>query len=440
MEIQESMSLNKNQLSILIEQREKEEDFRFYMLQKNTIHFLLPVQKLYEESMVRYVYDTTEKESFISYTKGRRLREESVKQLITQLLEALIQGKEYYFDEDSYLMNPECIFLDIKQNKYYFCYCPDYVEPIRKQILSMLGLLMNLIDYEDLSAVKLVYQIYQMVGEEIFSTNRILSYVKKFHFEEERNIEKPPLITLTPELERELSKVMVPPVQPSKVHATPSLPTPSPPGPSPPGSSPPGPPQPSPIQATIQSSLKSVGQYKEESNELDMTLNKGTIAFILSTAAFLVLFCAGYALGVFYTKIGHQLDIKKVVLYIVLVLVVEGYIAWKIFGGTEKKGDCDVRKEYKLLPSNKRSDTIRMSQFPFRIGKDDSLVNGVIMNPQVSRMHAIFTMADGKIYLQDVNSLNGTYVNEVRLQPQTNQLLQLGDSIRFANNVYLLSN
>ncbi len=405
MEIQESMSLNKNQLSILIEQREKEEDFRFYMLQKNTIHFLLPVQKLYEESMVRYVYDTTEKESFISYTKGRRLREESVKQLITQLLEALIQGKEYYFDEDSYLMNPECIFLDIKQNKYYFCYCPDYVEPIRKQILSMLGLLMNLIDYEDLSAVKLVYQIYQMVGEEIFSTNRILSYVKKFHFEEERNIEKPPLITLTPELERELSKVMVPP-----------------------------------IQATIQSPLKSVGQYKEESNELDMTLNKGTIAFILSTAAFLVLFCAGYALGVFYTKIGHQLDIKKVVLYVVLVLVVEGYIAWKVFGGTEKKGDCDVRKEYKLLPSNKGSDTIRMSQFPFRIGKDDSLVNGVIMNPQVSRMHAIFTMADGKIYLQDVNSLNGTYVNEVRLQPQTNQLLQLGDTIRFANNVYLLSN
>ncbi len=435
MEIQELMSLNKNQLSILINQREKEEDFRFYMLQKNTIDFLLPVQKLYEESMVSYVYDTTEKESFFSYSKGIRLREESVKQLVTQLLEALIQGKEYYFDEDSYLMNPECIYLDVKQNRYYFCYCPDYVEPIRKQILSVVGFLMNLVDYEDLSAVKLVYQLYQMVGEETFSTNRILSYVKKFHFEEEKdieknNIEKPQLITLTPELERELAKVKVTPVQPPKAHASPILSS----------TPPPVPPQSSPIPSTFQTPLKSVGQMKEEPSELDMTLNKGTIAFIFSTAAFLVLFCAGYALGVFYTKIGHQLDIKKLALYVVLVLVVEGYIAWKVFGGAEKKGDCDVPIEYKLLPCNKGSDTICMSQFPFRIGKDDTLVNGAIMNPQVSRMHAIFTMVDGKIYLQDVNSLNGTYVNEVRLQPQTNQLLQLGDSIRFANNVYQLSN
>ena len=419
MRIQEVKALNHNELAILIEPKGEEEDFRFYMLKENTIEFLLPMQKLYEEKMVRYLYDITEKESFLSFSKGSRLKEARVRHFIKQLLEALVYGKEYYLDEDSYLMNPEYIYLDTKEDRYYFCYCPDYIEPIRQQLSSIIGCLMNQIDYEDMAVVKLVYQLYQMVGVDSFSTKKILSYVNNYHMKEENKRENLGLITVTPQLALELENSL----NNQRERVIPELP------PSPavlPGlTTPPNPTAPPGLTAPAGS---------------DIGLPIGTLAFILATVAFIVLFCIGYTCGVFYTPIGHQLDIKKTIIYVVVVLVVEGYLGFKTFGRSESKVVLNKTTAYRLLPcNNKVSDTICLGQYPFVVGKDKTQVNGTIIDDKVSRMHALFVMEEGKLYLQDTNSLNGTFVNENRLFPQTKQLLQVGDYVRFADAMYQLS-
>ncbi len=408
MKIKESVSLNHNELAVLIEPKGEEEDFRYYMLKENKIEFLLPVQKLYEEGMVRYLYDTTEKESFLSFSKRKRLCEVNVKQFITQLLEALIQGGEYYLEESSYLIGLEYIYLNASEDRFYFCYCPDYKEPIRQQIAGIIGCLMNLIDYEDLAAVKLVYQLYQMVGEESFSTKKILCYVKNYHFNEEKTKEKPVIITTTPELEEEKKKEVN-----------------------------------SQVQSVMEEPVKQYYEAKSQlvkSEEMEVPLNKGTLIFIITTVAFLILFCVLYVCGVFYARIGHQLDIKKTIVYVGIAFIIEGYIAWKAFGESEKKNRPPKKLSYKLLPCNHSiSDVIWIQHTPFFIGKDDTQVSGVIMDPKVSRVHGVFVIQEGDLYIKDVNSLNGTYVNEARLLPQVNQLLHLGDSIRFADAVYQLS-
>jgi hypothetical protein len=50
----------------------------------------------------------------------------------------------------------------------------------------------------------------------------------------------------------------------------------------------------------------------------------------------------------------------------------------------------------------------------------------------VSRMHAILTMNDGYLYLEDLNSTNGTRINGFQVTPKQKYRLRDGDEIEFA--------
>lgn len=50
----------------------------------------------------------------------------------------------------------------------------------------------------------------------------------------------------------------------------------------------------------------------------------------------------------------------------------------------------------------------------------------------VSRRHARLELADGRLYITDLDSSNGTFVNGVRLNPYTPTLLHSGDDVLLA--------
>ena len=70
---------------------------------------------------------------------------------------------------------------------------------------------------------------------------------------------------------------------------------------------------------------------------------------------------------------------------------------------------------------------------PLLIGRDERMASLVINDPFISRTHAAITQEDNEFYLQDLNSKNGTFLNDERLQPgeRTLRPLQHGDKIRF---------
>jgi hypothetical protein len=49
----------------------------------------------------------------------------------------------------------------------------------------------------------------------------------------------------------------------------------------------------------------------------------------------------------------------------------------------------------------------------------------------VSRMHAVLTMHDGFLYLEDLNSTNGTRINGFQMTPKQRYRLRDGDEIEF---------
>ncbi|MCI3924745.1 FHA domain-containing protein [Paenibacillus sp. TRM 82003] len=71
------------------------------------------------------------------------------------------------------------------------------------------------------------------------------------------------------------------------------------------------------------------------------------------------------------------------------------------------------------------------------IGKSELEVDGVIsFNNAISRFHCKLIRSNGSFLLEDLESLNGTYVNKVRLQPHAPVAVTNGDIVQLANSKF----
>ncbi|WP_227677912.1 FHA domain-containing protein [Psychrobacter frigidicola] len=63
-------------------------------------------------------------------------------------------------------------------------------------------------------------------------------------------------------------------------------------------------------------------------------------------------------------------------------------------------------------------------------GSDNDVVLG---SKQVSRNHALLSVLNGKLYLKDLNSSNGTFINEERIEGNKSKHLKADDTVGFAS-------
>ncbi|MDE5748548.1 MAG: FHA domain-containing protein [Acetatifactor sp.] len=79
---------------------------------------------------------------------------------------------------------------------------------------------------------------------------------------------------------------------------------------------------------------------------------------------------------------------------------------------------------------------VKIDKFPFVIGKKRDEVDYALEDRSVSRIHARILEEDGRIYLEDLNSTNGTFKNGLRMQPYEKRRLEKDDELRFGKVEY----
>ncbi|MGN1148644.1 MAG: DUF6382 domain-containing protein [Lachnospiraceae bacterium] len=91
-------------------------------------------------------------------------------------------------------------------------------------------------------------------------------------------------------------------------------------------------------------------------------------------------------------------------------------------------------EERKLYGNGKQNrKVICLKKLPLVIGKKGEMTDVVLQDASVSRMHARLTEENGQIYLEDLNTTNGTYKNGVRLKPYEKVEILREDEIRLGN-------
>jgi len=80
---------------------------------------------------------------------------------------------------------------------------------------------------------------------------------------------------------------------------------------------------------------------------------------------------------------------------------------------------------------------ILLNQLPCVLGKTEACADIVIKDPSISRMHAKFFEKEGEIYMQDLNSTNGSYINHLELEGNESVRLKSGDEVTIGNLRYI---
>lgn len=80
---------------------------------------------------------------------------------------------------------------------------------------------------------------------------------------------------------------------------------------------------------------------------------------------------------------------------------------------------------------------ISLQKLPCILGKMEDCSDIVLRDPSISRMHARIFEEDGELYLQDLNSTNGSYINNLELEGNETVKLKMGDEVIFGNLRYI---
>ena len=87
--------------------------------------------------------------------------------------------------------------------------------------------------------------------------------------------------------------------------------------------------------------------------------------------------------------------------------------------------------------SKKDEDYISLKKLPCILGKMEECSDIVLRDHSISRMHARIFEENGELYLQDLNSTNGSYINNLELESNEIVKLKIGDEITFGNLTYI---
>ncbi len=348
MEIRYKRDLNSNYM-ILKENCPAAESYEVRMITENRIYGFLPCVIQRHEERTEYYYEITGRQSMELLYERRKLNFEQLKELLRELLWVLESAQEYLLNPDHFVLNPGSMYLNVKSEKLYLCYYPEFKKEIRESFLDLAEYLLGKLDKGDAEGIEFGYELYQSALEPNFS---LLELLHKYA-----------------ETKKEVPEIL----------------------PSPPVSS-------VSVQEEI---LEKTGSWK---NFFKKKSKGPTLEDYVAEADQMG---RGTALFIKEESIPETAYLEKV-----------------------KRDGLFLRSL-----SEEYSD-FQVKEGNFLIGKKKDSVDGCIPAATISRIHARITYDGTVYYVEDLNSTNGTWADQVQLNPYELYPLRDGMYLTFASAEY----
>ncbi len=386
-------------------------DYQLQMITRNKIDGLLSCIVERIDNNVYLLYQINSKQPFVQIFERKKMSFESLKALLVCLKNAVDSAGEYLLDLNSFILSPEFIYMNPETKDVGFIYIPGKWQDIREEFRLLSEKLLDWVDYEDERAVTAAYKLHHETLGENYSLEEILSLMIDCDSLEKNKSNQP-------KKEFDLSyKGEIGQFEQNK---------------------------------SIKAEYKFEKEdYVNESSNVNSNLEVKQTFFEKITAPILAT-AQNWLKGFHFNNNvdnGEENEyeplIDKVISYDDLIENSKNYNVFAeegIYGNTEFFQAASDKKK-KLIPyKNDKFDEFDINIFPFIIGKMTEAVDGVIEDDSVSRIHAKIEKADGKYYLVDLNSTNGTFLNGEIIGANEKTKLQTGDRIQFGLAEYSFEN
>lgn len=388
------------------------------MMTENKIKGLLPSSEKHINGELLLYFEITSKQSLQSLFGGRSIGMDFLKKFFIQLKMVNDTLQKYLLDGSCIVLLPEYIFLDVGTEDMYFLYYPD---PEEGNLSDLMNFFMAGVDNEDMEAVETVYRIADLIQKEQFVLDEVLEWFQDDHAD---HVNQGVFNTNHLKEENLWDKEIIQTCD----------------------------------KKDDQNSENIYQKGEEQGNSKKITQLIPLIVFLAAGAGVLT-----------YVMNTYQLSyLEKVYLAVgwgIIAFLMIGAAVWyfvpEILKRRKEKESGEINKDYRLIPTNETdisSETdmgntvfipwtescenklygadrknkyhIDLGKLPLTVGKLAGMVDMIIDEQSISRMHARFSRTGNRIYITDLNSTNGTFRNGMRLEPNASELIEPGDEIR----------
>ena len=407
------------------------ENYAGRMALQGKLRGLITCRKHFIDGEWEVWYDISSLQTLEQVFAVKEITFSELKNFIQQLLIILEELEKCLMDSRQLCFDPQWLYLDMKNEQIKFLF--DYTEKREENGINRLGeYLLERTNHEDESAVNLVYFFYDQIQKENFSVKDIEIYLNEKIMEPSKEITKPfKEREETPKQIAEFSEQITE------------------------------------LPRVVKEPKKEKTWYQINWNSKEGMLLEGGLVFMI-----LVVFLGiGYFIAqkyFFLTKMETLLWIGVSVLLfgVGIGLAAIGFIKERNIEKTQKLsalqevdieedrdfycdllekqisdetdgrtiyvGNALLNREYSLVEKRKGEElTHAVFSYPFLIGKERDRVNLMVKDHSVSRIHARLIEEDGMVYIEDLHSTNGTYVNDLLLTPHERVKLKRGDFLQF---------
>ena len=447
MEIQYRQDINHNYM-ILSKNENTKAPLAEKMLLHNNIPGLLRLTVQHLNGKAYYFYDIRSRQALNILFEGRSMSFTEIRKLLSGLVKAADRMSDYLLRSTDILVRPRCIFWNLETQEPVFCCYPEAGDTYIDGYMELAQFIIDSADKQDEDAVKLAYDYFNQVCDGIYSPENILKRCaskEEEHSEAEEDYEEP----LPPESLWDDDE-------------------------------------------DLDTKDRGDGILFEEENCEKSSKFMPVILYIAASAAVitvLLLFFAPGLPGALGLKGVNPVSIGGVAAAVLAASIVgivymkgqrkrenekadDNFAAFHGEKSVEKDQDFIEQAEYTALGErrtaietsgetvllsddvsanplagrkiktdaarltgniNGREERFEINKSPFTIGKMAGTADAVIADRRVSRIHAAIRKNGGKYFLSDLNSTNGTCLNDRRLEQNEEAALEDGDLIKIAN-------
>jgi len=369
-------NLHCNYERLLLDQKPEDTKYQYCILNRGGIKGLLSCSLRYINGLAYLYYDISSKQNIAQLFENRVITREWLRDFIWSYRQIQQELDRFLLDEHNVIWYPEQVFLDLDDRTFSFMYIPYYKQ--ENGFGELVDFWVEHIDYEDEALVEFVYRVYDQLEKngEVYLQGQI--------FEDAGLLEKRTAEKIEP---YDISDTVIPAQeeqQPDKGREQ-------------------------PVAKEEKKKFFSIFEGKKKKNRETRDNYRRAMQDAMngySVAEEEIYECRGDAAE------SQEADYGKTV-----------YIEER----------PDPAKQIHKLYSPEGKLLASLDKDSFSIGKKKEEVDLVLDDMSVSRMHARIIKLGTEIYLEDLNSTNGTFKNGLRLEPYEKRKLEAEDEIKCGN-------
>lgn len=165
---------------LILEAKEAEEEsFEIRMLTENSIEGLLKFRIKQEERGRYYCYEITSKQPLSRLLEFKEIKKEELRRLIMEIGAVLKRIEDYLLSESNLLLEPEHIYIEPESYQVWLCYIPGYEKSFPEAMEKFLQYLLKKTNHKDNGAVVLAYRLYQESQKDYYGIEDLLRIVRE---------------------------------------------------------------------------------------------------------------------------------------------------------------------------------------------------------------------------------------------------------------------